>query len=191
MKVIFGWIADEIRCHLKDSNISEHIKGWNSYNEIKGKFEPIDTSKSNDSDKQFDKIDKFYGDKNKVNDILEGKTLLYRKAHLENNISESGLVKEIKVVFLSALFSVFITEIFDILVPESKEIVSLVLYIILAAVTLIAILINIFCTLEKSKEQFDRYEISVIDKVLENRGSSEKMFLVEFEDGSKSLVIHK
>lgn len=182
---------------LERDIIWKQIKGWNEYQKIKEEFKPIDSRKSGKSSDSMKEIDAFYCDEKKMDEFLKDKnTLLLRKAHLLNNISEPGLFKEIKVIFFSTVFGIFLTKIFDTLMPTDDESQGILmgLYITLVVVSFVILFVDILSSFETKDQQIDRFEVSRIDKVLETDVSpfnDGKAWLIEYEDGRKSLVARK
>lgn len=150
---------------------SGHLKKRKSYKSIKKQFKDIDNSKGDPSVDSLEKIDEFYNNPGKIAPLLKDNSILLRKAHLMNNINEKGIFKDVLIVFLSALLSVVFSKIFDAAVSycETGEIGFLWWYVCGAAAIIATAVIAIFGSFEKKDKEIDRYEVSIIDKTIENR----------------------
>lgn len=152
------------------SDIKEHLRSWWRYRKIGRRFSSIDNSLYGDSYDSLKKIREFYSDGNKAEPYLKDGSLLLRKAHLLNHTVEKGAFKEIMLAFLSVVLGGFGTRIFEIMLAAEtqKDEDFLGVYISAAVVVLIIIALNIVkYSFESSKAQIYKYEISLIDKALE------------------------
>ncbi len=170
--VLVGAILTVLFVIIERNSISKHLKEWNRYRGIKKKFKPIDNSKRGKSpDTPMEAIDKFYNGKNEIDENSREKSLLLRKAHLQNNVNEPVLIKEVKVAVLSTVFGIFVSKIVDTWIESQTQVAPLGLYIALAIPFCIALIINVLCCCETEKQQIDEYEVSRIEEALGDHAS--------------------
>ena len=125
-------------------------------------------------------IDNFYSDKKRIETLIEGKSLLYRKAQLSNKLSGRGTRKEIYFLVGSAILCGVISLFVDnddckrflacigVKTGENDKILMILLSILF--VIIVIKLFNVaFNNMNDVRSESYRYELSHIESILDER----------------------
>lgn len=143
------------------------------------------------------KIDEFYHDSRKVDELLKNKKLLYRKAELTNLLEERTTLRDagidLVIAFSCALASYFLEA--DALMEEVKKIFSCdctgwVIGVLLVGSLLYVIIQN---GMEVVKTEAYRYELEYISKAIESHMDTslvpDEVMTVEIRENSDGSVV--